>query len=248
MSSISRYSQYDSIAPVYNNRDNNKTIIPILDKLLLQNLPEEAKILDLGCGAGSLMSALIEKGYQATGIDGSEAMLAKARKDTPDGFYILEDLRSFKVTPSFHAAISVFVLLHMMTLEDITRVFQNTYNALLEDGWFVFEIEDEEVYKVDSPIEDTTDFTDDYAQIMRIKCDTDNKTAQIYSIVFQLIEGKWQRSDTVLSKRAFTQSEIQPALEKIGFTIAGIYDAERDFALRGMAGTKVYVCRKLQKK
>ncbi|PSB11068.1 class I SAM-dependent methyltransferase [Pleurocapsa sp. CCALA 161] len=249
MSLISRYSQYDSLSPVYHDgKANNEIIIPILDKLLLQYLPKKAQILDLGCGEGSLMKELIGKGYQATGIDGSEGMLLKARENTSDGFYILDDLRSFKLTPTFHAAISISVFLHIMTLEELISVFQNTYNALLENGWFVFELEDEEVYKLDLGKDKVeVNSTNDSAWIMRKNFNVKSKTAQHHHIVFRLIEGEWQRSEVVLSTRAFTKLEVQPALEKIGFTIVNIYDVERDLAINdlNMAGTKVYVCRKL---
>jgi 2-polyprenyl-3-methyl-5-hydroxy-6-metoxy-1,4-benzoquinol methylase len=48
--------------------------------LLLAHLPAApARIADLGCGTGSLAVLLAESGYDVTGIDLSEAMLAAAR-------------------------------------------------------------------------------------------------------------------------------------------------------------------------
>ena len=49
-------------------------------ELLEQSLPSSpAKILDVGCGTGSLAVLLVEEGYDVTGIDFSPAMIAQAK-------------------------------------------------------------------------------------------------------------------------------------------------------------------------
>lgn len=45
--------------------------------------PPPARVLDLGCGAGRTTAVLHARGYQVTGIDLSEALLAEARRLTP---------------------------------------------------------------------------------------------------------------------------------------------------------------------
>lgn len=50
-------------------------------ELLLAHLPPApARVLDLGCGTGSLSVLLAEQGYEVTGLDLSDEMLAVARE------------------------------------------------------------------------------------------------------------------------------------------------------------------------
>lgn len=46
------------------------------------------RVLDVGCGAGPLTEALIEAGFQVTGVDTSAALLQRARKKVPMAHFI----------------------------------------------------------------------------------------------------------------------------------------------------------------
>lgn len=69
------------------------------------------------------MKELLVRGYFSTGIDGSKEMLKLAKKNLLAGSFILEDIRLFNLKSTFHAAISISVLLHIMTIDDLTKVF-----------------------------------------------------------------------------------------------------------------------------
>jgi hypothetical protein len=49
---MTRYSDYDPFAWVYNKHWGNfsRRIFPVLDELILKNIPARAHILDLCCG------------------------------------------------------------------------------------------------------------------------------------------------------------------------------------------------------
>jgi ubiquinone/menaquinone biosynthesis C-methylase UbiE len=60
--------------------------------LLLSWLPPApARILDVGCGTGSLLLLLEECGYAAVGLDRSSGMLAQARRKFPGSLLIRAD-------------------------------------------------------------------------------------------------------------------------------------------------------------
>ena len=98
--------------------------------------PKGSKILDLGCGTGFLSLLLAELGYQVTGIDFSEEMMAEARrKAVLSGLKInfLEgDAEYPPVEPgTFQAVVSRHLL---WTLPDPARAVSNWMETLSPGG------------------------------------------------------------------------------------------------------------------
>ena len=57
-------------------------------------LPPGGRVLDLGCGTGTPVSAyLLDHGFAVTGLDAAPAMLAIAREELPEGRWVLGDIR-----------------------------------------------------------------------------------------------------------------------------------------------------------
>jgi SAM-dependent methyltransferase len=50
-----------------------------LFRLVAERIPKGSSVLDVGCGAGGLVGSLLEAGYDARGIDTSDATVATAR-------------------------------------------------------------------------------------------------------------------------------------------------------------------------
>jgi trans-aconitate 2-methyltransferase len=67
---------------------------------LLARVPAEApaRVVDLGCGPGNSTALLVARwpDAQITGVDNSEAMLARARETLPKQRFVLSDLRTFR--------------------------------------------------------------------------------------------------------------------------------------------------------
>jgi 2-polyprenyl-3-methyl-5-hydroxy-6-metoxy-1,4-benzoquinol methylase len=83
---------YDGIASYYNRYWGNlsRKISKALKVKVLESLSPNARILDLCCGTGNLVSYLSNKGYDVTGIDRSEQMImhAKANNSLKANFII----------------------------------------------------------------------------------------------------------------------------------------------------------------
>lgn len=241
---------YDSIARLQNEFKSPdevvvEAIIPALEQILLPHIPEGGRILDLGCGSAQLVHQLQIRGYEMTGLDASEALLHYARTNAPESEFILGDIRDFKLPQTFDAVFSKDVLLFILSIEELTVVFQNVYAALRDDGLFVFTI----------PI---TDWLHDIAQeksfnhvyvndecafIELFDYKPEERMWEIKVTGFELVEGIWKRSDTTWLRKDFFLGEVQSALEKVGFTELAHYNI-KDFGGSEEAGMACFVCQK----
>ena len=148
MSTRELFSDYDPFAWFYNKHWTSEIpqqMLIAIDKLLVPRLPARARILDLCCGTGQIAAALIERGFELTGIDGSPEMLRYARENAPAARFILDDARSFKLPAVYDGIISTFDSLnHVMSMEELVEVFRHAYRALAPTGLFLFDMNMEE--------------------------------------------------------------------------------------------------------
>lgn len=77
-------------------------------------LPDRAAILDIGCGSGKpIGTALVRRGYNLTGVDGSPLMLSLFRKNLPSATAHLADMREFALNTNFAGLLAWDSLFHL---------------------------------------------------------------------------------------------------------------------------------------
>ena len=116
--------------------------VDFIEKEIGQN--KNCRILDIGCGTGRHAIELAQRGYNVTGIDLSEAQLAKARaKAASAGVsaqFIKADARQLSFVNEFDLVVMIcegaFPL--METDEMNFAILKNASNALKEKGTFIF--------------------------------------------------------------------------------------------------------------
>jgi SAM-dependent methyltransferase len=250
-SSTKRNTNHDTIASMYDSKGTERHDIALecLDELLLQHIPKDSHIIDIGCGTGQMAQRLLKREYKVTGLDPSEGMLQCARENAPGAEFILEDARFFKLLPTFHAAISTdAVFNYILTIEELIDALQNVYNSLLEKGIFAFELYLHELCELnwmnwsnagsDGRVQDNNSWISIYSY------DKENKILQKDTTRFQLIDGTWQRSDRTFLLKAYSATEVQSALEKVGFTEINILELKRDLGIEKEDGRACFICRK----
>ena len=106
------------------------------EERLLRALPESGEVLDLGCGAGRIAFYLADRGYDVTGVDVSEPLLATARelgarRHSAMTFRHVEPLALPFDSASFDAAIAIKVHCYIPSragrreyLEEVARVLR----------------------------------------------------------------------------------------------------------------------------
>ena len=217
---MSVYSDYDPFAWVYNKHWGDQfatTVLFVLKKLLFPKISKNARILDLCCGTGQKTRVLSERGYAVTGLDGSEEMLKFARENAPAVKFILEDARTFKLPAEYDVVVSMFDSLnHVMTLEELTNVFQNVFNCLKAGGLFLFDMNMEPGYIANwqgyyGIIED------DHVCIFPNSYNSEKRIGTIDFTIFRLEDNYWRRSDFKLTQKCYSEEELRSALKSAGF-------------------------------
>lgn len=100
----------------------------------LSLLAPGARVLDVGCGGGIKTNYIAKRGYDATGIDFSEKMIALARKHYPGvGFAVLDMYEADSLTEKFDGIFIQAALLHIPKA-DVLRVLSKINTLLAPHG------------------------------------------------------------------------------------------------------------------
>ena len=104
---------------------------------LLERLPDQARVLELGCGAGVPCTRLLARHAQVTGVDISAAQIALAKLYVPDATLLQADMITLAFPPaSFDAVVAFYSIIHLPRTEQallITRLAA----WLRPGGWFL---------------------------------------------------------------------------------------------------------------
>ncbi len=135
------HQTFDDVAEVY---DATRSLKPevmeqVLD-VLVEQLPSEEPILDIGCGTGRFLVPLQGRGYDVYGIDISEEMMAKAKQKGVRNVCYGDALDIPHPDGKFHTAMSVH-LMHLIgnwkgMLKEICRTTREQYLSVVKGPKF----------------------------------------------------------------------------------------------------------------
>ena len=102
-------------------------------------------IIELGCGTGRVVRALIQAGHHVIGIDIDRQMLARAQNHLAPFFLqnsclVQADLQTFRFDLRFNIAIASMNTLCTFDDSGLITAFRNIARQLSPDGLFAFEI------------------------------------------------------------------------------------------------------------
>lgn len=128
-------------------------------------------ILDLGCGAGGHVLRLAQRGYQVTGVDRSETMLAAAQHKLADlpAHLTTGDIRTINLQHTFDVVTSMFaVISYMTTNDDLLAAFRTARRHLAPGGLFCFDVWSGIAVLNERPVDRFKIIQHDDAQIVRL--------------------------------------------------------------------------------
>ena len=105
-------------------------------------------ILDLGCGTGTLMKILTDKGYDLIGVDISPDMLQVAMEKNPGQLLLCQDITTLDLYGTVQAVICMQdTLNHLRNLEEVERTLERVALFLEKGCLFIFDVNSEYKHK-----------------------------------------------------------------------------------------------------
>ena len=132
---------YDQL--VFSHMKNEYEIGQITNKT---HLTERSVVLDIGSGTGHHVALLTKDGAKAIGLDNSGAMIKQAKKEYPEGEFVLGDAMNSNVFPSgsFTHILSLYFTIYYMKNKEL--FFANCMNWLMPGGYLVIHLVDREMF------------------------------------------------------------------------------------------------------
>ncbi len=100
-------------------------------------------VLEIGCGTGNLAARFVENNFQYMGFDLNEKMIEIAKTKTPEGRFILGDMRHFRLNDKFQSIlITGRTISYLLSNKDVNACFACIHDNLEEKGVFCFDFID----------------------------------------------------------------------------------------------------------
>jgi ubiquinone/menaquinone biosynthesis C-methylase UbiE len=103
-------------------------------QLLLERLPQGARVLDAGCGSGYPVTQLLAESFLVTGLDFAKEQIRRAKKRAPTSTFVCGDITSLPFRDSsFDAVVSYYAIIHVPRNEH-RELILNLHRILRPDG------------------------------------------------------------------------------------------------------------------
>ncbi|MDD5528693.1 MAG: class I SAM-dependent methyltransferase [bacterium] len=238
---------YKYLSQVYDvlYKELHQVTIKLLNDYFGSTTGNNKKLLDIGCGTGTFLLEMVKNGWTGTGIDSSPEMIRLAKIKTKKqrllcNFFV-RDMREIQLRDYFDLATCNFDAINYILLrKDMTKVFNNVYARLNENGHFIFDI--------------TTPYQGKKFSVkFNAKFDTFgvtispsyNETTKIKTLDLILnFKGKAYKETHI--QRRYEVAEISSLIEKSGFTIKEVWDVEdkKDKKVDAETTRAIFICQK----
>ncbi len=226
----------------YDELVNYKCHCDVLERIFRKHYRGRVKsILDVGCGTGNHAIIFAQRGYRATGIDLSDAMLAGARKkvgssDNPR-FHRM-DMRQIDLGEKFDVALVLFAGFGYLLKDTDLRSFFSSVKRHLNEGLLIYEFWQNSGIHPEasqpSGLKRWVKTKDKKAKRLLIRLDRSTYDAQTHlqtiHFDFYVIDSKTRRVTDIFSEthmlRTYSISEMKYLLMENGFTSLAFYDGK----------------------
>ena len=133
---------YDALADKYEDYYGNNLVQIELVNWLINKLPKNSHVLDVGCGTGIPVAKMLsDNGFKVTGIDNSSEMIKRARNNVPTGEFLEMNVKRLRLNKHFQAITAFFTLLHVQK-ELFPKILRKLVGLLEDEGYFIISMID----------------------------------------------------------------------------------------------------------
>ena len=105
--------------------------------MLLGNIADGSRVLDLGCGCGIPSTRDLAAHHQVTGVDISAVQIERAQALVPSAEFLCADMTELNFPPcDFDAVVSLYAIIHV-PLEKQPSLLRKVARWLKQDGWLL---------------------------------------------------------------------------------------------------------------
>jgi SAM-dependent methyltransferase len=184
---------------------------------------ENLRVLDLCCGTGQLALHFLDRGYEVTGLDLSEAMLEYARANNAvyviagQAQFVHANAADFTLPDRFGLVVSTYdALNHLPDFAALQGCFRSVYQVLEEEGIFIFDLNTLEGLRrwTGVSVSDTPEM------MLVIRSLFDEQQQKAFTYISGFIgagDGLYERFEETAYNCAFDLAEVRKALFACGF-------------------------------
>ena len=170
--------------------------------------------MDLACGTGVLCEILHESGVKASGMDYSAGMIDIARSRNSEIHYEVADMITFCPAERFDLVTCTGdALNHISDLSDVKQIFRNVYAYLAPDGYFVFDILNE------NEVSDSEPFEMDFTETTRVWFQMTRPEEKRVNLKIRVYENGEQAFEENIREKVHDPRVICDLLRECGFEV-----------------------------
>lgn len=193
---------------------------------ILCKMTSGKRLLDMGCGTGSLTVRLAERGFDVIGQDASPEMLSVAAGKSSEVMWICQNMEETDIGGEVDAVISTLDSVnHLDGREAFLNCFRQAAECLPGGGVFVFDVNT--VYKHREILGNNTfiyDVDGVYCVWQNSFDLADNGVDIELDLFFENENGTYSRGGESFREIAFSKDEYCQMLEKAGFEVVNILE------------------------
>ncbi|MGG3469352.1 class I SAM-dependent methyltransferase [Neobacillus pocheonensis] len=201
----------------------------VKETLVQIKLNNAHRLLDLACGTGELSVRFAQQGFQVTGVDLSDDMLAVAQTKALDAGmkipFFQQNMADLEGQGEFDV-IGIFCdsLNYLESEQEVVDTFSNVYRHLSEEGMFIFDVHS--IYKITEVfINQTFAHNDDHVSYIWNSFPGESLNSVEHELSFFVLDentGKYDRYDELHLQRTFSIQQYSDWLRDAGFEIVQI--------------------------